>query len=257
MENKIKVMTFNLRVRSHKDGINCFDFRRERILEVIEKENPDIIGFQEATDIMLCWLKSNLSDYVVLGHGRKEDYHGEGTPIAYKKELFDLHRFEATWLSYTPDVPASRLDGTDQSSCPRMMIYTELIHRDSDKPFAFCNVHTDHRGVQARASECFAVMQRLFTSPWRFILTGDFNALPDSAPIQSVVGTFDAMGTVDTTKNIVGSFHGFTGDAKNCKIDYIFTNLPTDPDASYAITDEGVDGVYYSDHFALCAYVEI
>lgn len=257
MANKIKVMTFNLRVRTNKDGINCFDFRRERILEVIKKENPDVIGFQEATDMMLAWLKNSLTDYVVLGHGRKEDYHGEGTPIAYRRDLFDLHRFEATWLSYTPDVPASRFEGFDQSSCPRMMVYTELIHRDSDKPFVFCNVHTDHRGSRARVAECMAVMQRLFASPWRFILTGDFNDRPASDSIMSIVDTAESLGTVDATQNIVGSFHNYTGDATDCKIDYIFTNLQTDPNESYAIVDEGVEGVYYSDHFALCAYVEI
>ena len=257
MANQIKVMTFNLRVRTDKDGINCFDFRRARILEVIETENPDVIGFQEVTSAMLGWLKINLSDYVVLGHGRKVNYHGEGTPIAYRRDLFDLHHFEASWLSYTPDLPASRFEGLDQSSNPRMMVYTELIHRDSEKPFAFCNVHTDHLGDKARVAECMQVMRRLFESPWKFILTGDFNDRPDSESIQSIISTADALGTVDATQNIVGSYHHFTGDVGDYKIDYIFTNLPTDSNKSYAVPDAGVDGVYYSDHLALCATVEL
>lgn len=257
MAIKIKVMTFNLRVRVPRDGINCFDFRKENILNVIDRERPDLIGFQEANDEMLSWLKESLSDYVVLGHGRYANYHGEGTPIAYRRELFDLHRFEASWLSYTPDVPESIFEGVGQSEFPRMMIYAELVHRDADKPIAFCNIHTDHKSESARVAECIAAMQRLYASPWRFVLTGDFNARPDSASITSILGTAQALGTVDATASIKGSFHGFTGDVGDRKIDYIFTNLSTETEGAYAALDEGKDGVYYSDHLALCAFVEI
>jgi endonuclease/exonuclease/phosphatase family metal-dependent hydrolase len=253
----IKAMTLNLRMRTEKDGKNCFDFRKNRILEVIANENPDVIGFQEATDGMLAWLKESLVDYVVLGHGRKADYHGEGTPIAYRRSLFDLHRFEEMWLSYTPDVSGSRIEGVEQSKHPRVMAYAELIHKDAEKPFVFCNVHTDHKGERARVAECMMVMQKLSTSPWKFVLTGDFNDRPDNPSICVIRATADTLGTVDATENIVGSLHLFTGEVKDRKIDYIFTNLPTDPTKSYAVEDHGIDGVFYSDHLALCAWIEI
>ena len=250
-------MTFNLRIRVEQDGKNCFDFRRERILETIFREQPDLIGFQETNDAMLAWLKQSLTDYVVLGHGRKENYHGEGTSIAYRRNLFDLHRFEVLWLSYTPDLPESRFLGLGQSMFARTMTYCELIHKDAEKPISFCNVHTDHMGELARITECAAVMQRLSASPWKFVLTGDFNDRPDAPSIKCITETAATLGTVDTTAGILGSFHGFTGDVKNHKIDYIFTNLPTNVEQSYAVADEGRDGVYYSDHLALCAFVEI
>ena len=257
MSIRLKVMTFNLRIRVEGDGINCFDFRRDRILEVISQEQPDLIGFQEATTEMLVWLKQSLSDYVVLGHGRGTDYHGEGIPIAYRRELFDLHRFEQIWLSDTPNVPASRFEELDQSPCARVLLSAELIHKDADKPISFFNIHTDHRGERARVAECTMLVQRLFESPFQFVLTGDFNDYPDSPSITTITSTERTLGTVDTTKGIGGTFHGFTGDVKNRKIDYIFTNLPTDPTASYAVADVARDGVYYSDHLALCAFVEI
>ena len=257
METKIKVMTFNLRVRTEKDGKNCFDFRKEKILDVIARENPDLIGFQEASDTMLKWLKTNLLEYVVLGHGRNENYHGEGIPIAYRRDAFDLHRFEEMWLSYTPDQPASRMEGVGQSKYPRVMVYSELVPANGDTPIVFCNVHTDHRVDKARVAECMMVMQKLFAAKHRFVLTGDFNDRPDSESILSIVETADALGTVDATAEIKGSFHGFSGDVKDRKIDYIFTNLKTDPKSSYAVPDAGEDGVYYSDHAALCAFVEI
>lgn len=257
MSINLKVMTFNLRVRSERDGVNIFDNRREKILDVICREQPDIIGFQEATDLMSAWLKEVLCDYYVLGHGRGTDYHGEGTPIAYRKDRFDLHAFREEWLSFSPDTPASVFTGLDQSSCPRVIAMAELIHKDASCPFTFFNIHTDHRGEQARVAECILLAQKLIETPYPFVVTGDFNALPDSASIQMLLSTKDKTGIVDATSGIVGSFHGFCGDVGSHKIDYIFTNLATDPDRSYAVADGGRDGCYYSDHNALCASVVI
>jgi len=250
-------MTFNLRVRNLIDGANCFDFRREKILSVIRKEAPDVIGFQEATDTMMEWLKASLDEYYVLGHGRGKDYHGEGIPIAYRKDLFDLHGFRQEWMSFTPNKPASVFTGLDQSGCPRVFVCAELVHRESKVPFAFFNVHTDHRGEQARVAECIVLARELAASPFRFVVTGDFNAYPDSTSIQMLLLNADTLGIVDATKKIKGSFHGFKGDVGDRKIDYIFTNLPTNPSASYAIPDDDREGCYYSDHHALCSYIEI
>lgn len=257
MAIKLKIMTFNLRVRVKADGVNIFDNRRDKIFNLIQREEPDVIGFQEASDVMMEWLKEALTDYYVLGHGRCKDYHGEGTPIAYRKDRFDLHSFKAQWLSFSPDEPASVLTGLDQSACPRMIVCAELVHKDADKPFAFFNVHTDHRGEQARVAECVLLAQQLATAKVPYVVTGDFNALPDSASIAMLLSTKEQTGIVDATANIVGSFHGFRGDVGTHKIDYVFTNLPTNPDESYAIPDDDSDGCYYSDHNAICSFVEI
>lgn len=253
---KIKVMTFNLRVRTPIDGANFFDLRKNKILELILKEKPDVIGFQEASDFMHEWLKNSLVDYYVLGHGRGKDYHGEGTPVAFRKSMFDLHSFREKWLSFTPDSPASVFEGLDQSGCPRVYVCAELVHKDSKHPFAFYNVHTDHRGEQARIAECVLLAKELAASRFGFVVTGDFNALPSSTEISMLLAD-NRLGIVDATKKIKGSFHGFKGDVGSNKIDYIFTNLPTDPAKSYAVADDDSCGHYYSDHNAICAYVEI
>ena len=257
MSTKIKVMTFNLRFQTVTDGKNSFEHRKERIMRMLRTEAPDVIGFQEVTDSMLAWLKENLSDYYVLGHGRNSRYKGEAIPIAYRKDCFDLHAFREEWLSIFPNKPESLMDGLDQSVCPRTFCCAELIHTDSDTPFAFYNVHTDHKGELARVAECTLLLRDVGASPYRFVLTGDFNAYPNSAEIRLIQATSTTLGTVDTTSAIKGSFHGFRGEVGKCKIDYIFSNLSTDPRRSYAVPDEGANGCYYSDHRALCAYVEV
>ena len=257
MSAKIKVMTFNLRIRVISDGRNYFDRRTAKIRQMIEAEQPDLIGFQEANDYMADWLTDNLTDYTVIGHGREADYRGEGMYIAYRKNRFRLHAYHQQALSLFPKKGGSRLESTDQSKYPRAYACAELILRESNSPFAFYNIHTDHKGEQARLIECALLMRDVAKSPYPFIITGDFNDYPHSSPITLVLSTAPELGTVDATKHIKGSFHGFKGEVGNCKIDYIFTNLPTNPAASYAVTDDDNCGNYYSDHHALCAIVEL
>lgn len=257
MAVKIKVMTFNLRIRVINDGKNYFDFRTDKIKCVIDSEQPDLIGFQEANDHMADWLKATLSNYVILGHGRNEHYKGEGTYVAYRKDRFELHGFREEWLSLFPNRPGSRFEGLDQSSCPRVFSRADLIHKDSKAPFAFYNIHTDHKGEKVRLLECSFLMRDVVSTSAPFVIAGDFNALPDSDSIRLILSTSSELGTVDATRFIRGSFHGFRGDVGANKIDYIFTNLPTDPHRSYGVADDDACGHYYSDHNALCAFVEV
>jgi endonuclease/exonuclease/phosphatase family metal-dependent hydrolase len=257
MSVKIKVMTFNLRVPSKVDENNHFKFRQDRVIELIQKESPDIIGFQEAVDYSFDFLKERLSNYYILGCGRDDRYHGEGAPIAFRKDVFSLCGFRQEWLSLTPRKPATRLEGLDQSGCPRVFSCAELIHRDCDKPIAFYNVHSDHRGELAKVVESTILMRDIASSPYQFILTGDFNAQPDSTSITMIKATNTSLGTVDLTELIPNSFHGFDREGLvPVKIDYIFSNLPGDPSESYAVPAHLFEG-HYSDHNALCAFVEI
>ncbi len=260
MSATIKVMSFNLRVRSEKDGPNCLDHRLNKIMNLLAKEKPDVIGFQEARDAMMDYLVENLNDYYVLGHGRNENYDGEGTPIAFRKDAFRLHAFQEEWLSFTPNTPASRLSSLTQSKCPRVCLRADLLHRDCTVPFSFYNMHTDHLGADnepVRILECAQAMTHIANNPFKFVMTGDFNARPDSASIRMICNTAEQLGTVDATQHIKGTFHGFRGDCKDSKIDYIFTNLSVDPTQSYDIPDDDSCGCYYSDHHAVCAFVTL
>ena len=115
---KIKVVTFNLRMNTTRDGINYFFNRAPLILERINEEKPDIIGFQEATQPILEWLKATLTEYTLVGIGRSETFKSEANPIAFRKDRFDLFSFQQFWLSPTPEVPGTRYE--EQSTCPRV-----------------------------------------------------------------------------------------------------------------------------------------
>lgn len=252
---KLKIFTFNLRTDTPVDGINAFPYRKGRILDTIRNYSPDLIGFQEAKDGMREWLRSELTEYVIVGCGRNSDYMGESVVLAYRKNMFEELWGRNFWLSMTPDVPGSRF-GVDQSGCPRVTTAVCLKHKDCARPFVFCNTHLDHKGEIARLLGATELIQFLSGQPYPFVLTGDFNARPEAREIK-VFTTVPGFPVTDATSGLGGTFHGFGSCTDKSKIDYIFTNLKCDISESFVVPDEGVDGVYISDHHPVGAVVEL
>lgn len=255
MSVKLKVCTFNLRTPAKVDEINYFPNRRGRILETIRTENPDLIGFQEAPDVAREWLSEVLTEYVVLGCGREKDLHGEAAVIAFRKSVFDLITLETFWLSLSPSVPGSRY-GADQSSCPRVATAAILKHRGAEKPFLFLNTHLDHKGSAARMYGSNQLLQYISSRKEGFILTGDLNALPDAPEIR-VFSEYEPRKIVDVTGTLGGTFHNYGRKEVPSKIDYIFTDMETDPKESYVVEDIPVDGLYISDHSPVIGFVTV
>ena len=254
MPENIKVITFNIRLATIYDGINYFDYRLPRIIDFLNKEQPDIIGFQEADDHIRDILKNKLTDYILIGSGRDCNYCGETAPIGYKKDKFDLIKFEQLWLSGTPDIPGSRYEG-DQSDCPRVMIAALLKMKGNSSPFWFINTHFDHLGERARLLESTQLMSYISKKKQPVILIGDFNAEPNSIEIKTITDN-ESCHLTDCTAGLGGTFHNYS-NTPFMKIDYIFTSLNCDNSKSVVYPDEPIDGVYLSDHRPVGAVIEI
>ena len=249
----LKIFTFNVRICIDK-GANDFELRKHRIAELINREKPDIIGFQEAKDSIREELRGLLDGYYLLGCGRGANYQGESAAVAVRIDRLELLALDNFWMSATPDVAGSRY-GLDQSSCPRLSTALRLVEKGSDKPFWFVNTHLDHVGADARLLGAVQLLQYVSQKDEPCVLTGDFNALPDSKEIRAILDS--NIGLVDCTAGIDGSFHDYGRLEKMIKIDYIFTNLPCDVEKTVAYADDAPNGTYYSDHLALCAYIEV
>ncbi|MBQ8397587.1 MAG: endonuclease/exonuclease/phosphatase family protein [Clostridia bacterium] len=255
MAVKLKVFTFNLRTETTVDGDNIFWNRTGRIQELLAAEKPDLIGFQEVTDKMRDWLRTSLPGYTVLGCGRGKDYRGESMALAYRTDDFELIGLEQFWLSPTPDQPGTRFSG-DQSSCPRMVTDVTLKHHDAEELIRFYNTHLDHKGAVARLLGATQLMQAISQWGGKFVLTGDFNALPETVEMQTITSC-KYLPIIDATALLGGTFHNFGRKEKPSKIDYIFTNADCDPAESQIIEDIPVNGIYLSDHNPVCAYITI
>ena len=250
----IKVMSFNMRVPSDKDGKNHFTNRESNILSVIQSEDADLIGFQEATDYSRKFLRDNISGkYTVIGCGRESNFRGESCCIAFKNDKFELVKYETKFLSHTPDVSGSIYSGTDQSRCPRLYIHAELACEDG-KIIHFYNTHLDHIGATARFLGMTQIMQSVSECVGRFVLTGDMNALPDSPEIRLPL-LCKQKRIVDVTAGIENTFHSYGRKTSNHKIDYIFTDAECKN--AYAVEDSHENGIYISDHYPICSILKI
>ncbi len=255
---KLKVVTFNLRTMTDYDKEQNFIYRFDFIKDKINAEKPDIIGMQEMTWPMREYVVNGLKDYYIVGGGRDKDRFGEAVCIAFNKNRFVLNDCETFWLSDTPDVPGS-LFPEDQSVYPRTCVSVFLTDDVSHESFRFYVVHTDHEGPIARLRAGEKLKEVIASrSGEPFIITGDFNAAPDTAEI-NVITNGDGVEIIDASDDFDQTFHKY-GELKDLpdrsmKIDYIFHSTDFKCVSSEIWTDKR-DHLFLSDHYPVVAILE-
>ena len=131
--SEIKVISYNIRYDNPKDGINIWDNRKSSIINFLNKEKPQIIGFQEVTHSQLLFLSDELSSYGFIGVGRDDGKtKGEYSPIFYNKNNFSLiHK-----IHFGFQTPSKISVGWD-ASMERICTYALVEDKRSKKEFGF------------------------------------------------------------------------------------------------------------------------
>lgn len=254
----LRVMTFNVRYGSADDGINAWPKRRDLMVRIIQKEHPDILGTQELLSPQGDYLQQHLPGYTWFGMGRNgneiNENDNEHMGVFYDKTRLKVLKSGDFWFSDTPDKPGSMGFG---QTMPRMVTWAQFQDRRSGKSFYYYDTHFPYQdGKQADAvrERCAEeIRKRLAQLPasMPFILTGDFNANPDSTTHASLTKVLrDARTSATQQAGPASTFHDFTGQADK-RIDWILYRGVT-ADAVRTITTH--DGkVYPSDHFPVVA----
>lgn len=210
-EPAVRVMSYNIRnsAGDRKSPDNNWDGRKEDLANVIENENPDVIGFQEVLPDQRKWLEKRFPDYTFVGDGRNSNRKsGESSPVAFRKSRFDMVKMGTFWLSETPDKPGSK--GWD-AAMPRVCSYAVLNDVKTGKRFSFANCHTDHRGEEARIKGMLLIIERMkeFGNGAPVVLVGDHNCFEHDKPSMEVKKILkDALYLSETPPQ--GSWRTFT-----------------------------------------------
>lgn len=210
-EPAVRVMSYNIRnsAGDRKSPDNNWDGRKEDLANVIENENPDVIGFQEVLPDQRRWLEKRFPDYTFVGDGRNSNRKsGESSPVAFRKSRFDMVKMGTFWLSETPDKPGSK--GWD-AAMPRVCSYAVLNDVKTGKRFSFANCHTDHRGEEARIKGMLLIIERMkeFGNGSPVVLVGDHNCFEHDKPSMEVKKILkDALYLSETPPQ--GSWRTFT-----------------------------------------------
>jgi endonuclease/exonuclease/phosphatase family metal-dependent hydrolase len=266
-ENKpidLNVMSFNVRYDNPGDSLNSWQYRKDIAAQTIKAQNADIVGTQEVLVNQLNDLKTSLPEYNAIGIGRIDGIEkGEYCAVLYKKERFKEVKSGHFWLSETPEVIGSK--GWD-GACERVATWIILEEMSSKKQIFFINTHLDHVGKVARQEGVTLLLDRIgeLSKGLPVILTGDFNATPDSEVIKHVTNPATPnylMHTKDIAVVKSGTdwtFHGF-GQVpleKREFIDYIFVK-PDTKVLKHTVIPEELDGKFISDHSVVTAQIEI
>jgi endonuclease/exonuclease/phosphatase family metal-dependent hydrolase len=191
----LRVMSFNIRYGTAKDGDNHWDKRRDFLVETIRKFDPDLLGTQETLGFQRDYLAEQLDGYQAIGVGRDDGKdEGEMTAVLYRTERFELLDHGHFWLSETPDVPGSK---NWDAALTRMVTWLKLQDRKSSDqpPLYFFNTHFDHIGREARAQSAMLLKKRIeeLSGQPPVVLSGDFNEAEGSRPYHALFDPVDSM----------------------------------------------------------------
>lgn len=182
----VRVMSFNVRYGTAKDGANHWDRRKEFLAETVKAFGPDLLGTQETLGFQRDFLAGKLPGYGVFGVGRDDGKEkGEMMALYWRKARFEKVDGGHFWLSETPRVAGSK---SWDSSLPRMATWVKLKDKLGGKPVLFVNTHFDHRGRTARLEAAKLIRDRVAAlgAGCSVIVTGDFNSGEGSPPYKAL-----------------------------------------------------------------------
>jgi endonuclease/exonuclease/phosphatase family metal-dependent hydrolase len=260
---QVRVMSFNIRYGTARDGENHWNRRRSFVVDTIKSFNPDLLGTQETLDFQRDFLAGELPAYDHLGVGRDDGAErGEMMALYYDRERFEKLDGGHFWLSDTPDKPGSK---SWDSSLPRMVTWVKLRDRrdEAPRPITFFNTHFDHAGPTARLESAKLLRERVAAAAKdsACIVTGDFNAGEASAPYRALFEPIDGSDSpiADTFRKLhkpadnEGTFSGFSAKSTGGeRIDWIGATSDWEI-LSAGIDRTAIDGRTPSDHFPVNA----
>lgn len=248
---EIKYISYNIRYANASDGDNAWDIRKLATKEMIEREQPDVFGLQEALIGQLQYIDSNFPQYSRVGVGRddgKED--GEFMAVYYRNDKFKLLENGNFWLSETPDQCSMGWD----AACKRIVTWAKLKDLDSKKVFYVFNTHLDHVGEVAREQSILLIVKKIDEIVKKdkapVFLSGDFNSNVSSPIFDPLKNIMKDSRAILPESEWIPTYNSF-GNGGDSMIDYIFYKNAEVQDFKTLNGDYGKP--YISDHYPVMA----
>lgn len=257
----VRVMSFNIRYGTARDGDNRWDARRQLLVDTIQQFDPDLLGTQETLAFQRDQLAERLPGYTVFGVGRDDGQAaGEMAAVFFRTERFEQIAGGTFWLSPTPEAIGKK--GWD-AALPRVATWLKLRDRRAPAapPVLIVNTHFDHQGRTARIESAKLLRRQLETlgQGCRWIVTGDFNAGEGTEPHAALFAgpgprLIDTFRAVNPTRGPAeGTYHDFDATKTGGpRIDWIGCS------PEWEVRAAGIDRLVHdgrapSDHFPVTA----
>ncbi|WP_439134372.1 endonuclease/exonuclease/phosphatase family protein [Pseudomaricurvus sp.] len=285
--SKLKVMSFNVQYMAGKNYVFFYDVEGgpdnqpskvdteltlDRVAEIIEDENPDVLMLQEINDEhdsrtyfvdQVAALQQRLGSQAYPCH-TSAHYWQAGLVLhpnvlgAVSMKLVTLSRYPMT-QARRHQLPLMDHDPLTTRFYFQRAVLESWMATESGKPVALLNTHFDAWGegsglMQSQVATTSAVIDSLERQQIPWILGGDFNLLPDDGNRQWTLLTeahgqgFDeqtALAALSDRYRQIPSLMDLTGSHP----EQWYTHFPNDPSVSGP--DRTLDYLFYSDQWQL------
>lgn len=252
-DKPVILATYNVRVPCDPPPYD-WRTRRIRVAWMIDHDAFDIFGVQEAVPMQVMDLLDD-GVFAKIGGGR-DDFKdaGEQSSIFYRRNRFEPLSGGTFSLSEHPEIPGFKSWGT---CCPRIATWGKFLDRWTGRSFCYYNTHLDHVSEEARVEGIRLVVRHAAENcgGLPLVLTGDFNAYPDSETLRVAAGLLRDSAAISETghKGPATTWHGWGKfEGPDVPIDYIFVSDGVKV-LSHVTDDARPFGEYPSDHFPVVA----
>lgn len=249
--DELKVMSYNIRLGSGKDGTNAWMYRYPTTSEMIEDQKPDVFGVQEALEYQVRYIDEMCRDYDCVGVGREDGKkEGEFMSIFWNKKTVKMLKWGTFWLSETPDKPSMGWD----AACYRTATWALMKDKRTGQKFYFVNTHLDHVGVEARRNGLKLIVDRIAEinpEGLPMVLTGDFNMKPSAPELKDLDAMMKSARKCAVKTDNHNTYNAWGKAKKDDVIDYIyFSGFSSCPEYQ-TVTKKYSDRAFISDHYPI------
>ena len=258
-------MTFNIRNGAADDGPNRWELRKDLVFDTIADHKADIIGLQEVLYFQMRQIQRALPQYETIFVGRDDGKQvGEGCPILYRWDRFEVADSGTFWFSNSPWRPGTKHWG---NKYPRICTWVRLTETATGKSVYVYNVQLDHVSQTSRLYSVKLLIKQIAGRECAdpVVAMGDFNMETDNEAMERFgqikrdmpfEPMFDVWATLSPDQPSVKTTQRFGKRPDGPCLDHILI------DGSMEIIELDIDGRIYdgrhpSDHFPIIATLKL
>ena len=246
----LKVMSYNIRLGSGKDGTNSWALRYTATEEMLKDQKPDVFGVQEALDYQVHYIE-DMCGYESVGVGREVGKkEGEHMSIFWNKKTVSMLKWGTFWLSETPQKPSKGWD----AACFRTATWALMKDKKTGKKFYFVNTHLDHEGKEAQKNGLKLIVEKIAEmnpEGLPMVLTGDFNIEPSNPALADLDARMQSTRKIAQKTDDLTTYNGW--GKSSMMIDYIYVSGFSSCPEYQTVTKRYADRKFISDHYPICA----
>lgn len=193
----IRLISYNIRGESLLDRqhSNFWDIRKYKVQYLLQRYQPDIIGFQGVSACCVSDILDLFPEYLCVSF----DTNNQGdkdVALLVKANRFDILKADYFWLNQNPlerMIPSNVSWGTRK---PRIVVHAILQDNKTNKRVAVFCTHFDSSGIEARVKSVQTIMElhSQIALDLPAIIMGDFNFILNASFPELIQKTEDAYG---------------------------------------------------------------